>query len=659
MRIGDNGQRILKGCLNGNPTGFKPTALTLQQGELDRSLVASSSLKSLCQRILFLLLLSIGGLAQAQDMIVSRALLVDPAGDLSIQEVAQMPFLPIGEVLTRGYTADVSWLKLVVSPTEQPLVLRIRPTYLDLVTLYWRDQDSPIGWREMQTGDTIPLSERPLPYVSLAFPIDSENVSTYYLRLQTTSTSLLNVQALTTLNAQRSEVLEQGLQVLYYGFMLWMLLWAITDFVIYRQKVVGAFIAMQVVQILYNLSVTGYWALLFPHATFGDRLLSTFVVLVMPVSLFFHRTLFKLYEPSRVALKLLEALIFFGAALVVWTFVGPVQTALHFNALILLSLPALFLWLAFTAKQSALPGIAALRTLYVLLSVLILTVLLPVLGVSESIEMYLGAATLQGLIGASLMTLFLFLRSKRLQQESMQARIALERYEQQLLGQKNRFEEQARFMDMLTHELKTPVSVIRITTDMLRIPDAQRERINRSVHTISTVIDRCRLSIQAEHQQMLPRVRTINLMQSINDMCQGNLEPKRIELSGTVRDEWFTDEQLLKVVLYNLVDNALKYSPMGSSVSVVVSERPGVSGKSPVADIVVCNELTSVARPEAEKIFEKYYRGAGSSGQSGTGLGLYLAREIGSLLGAELTCSVQAQKICFTLSLPQHFSKPA
>lgn len=596
----------------------------------------------------------VGSAANAQDLITSRGFLSDPSGDLTIQSVAQQTFEPMDRVLARGYTAEVTWIKLTVRATLQPTMLRVKPTYLDRVALFWRDDSAPDGWAKLQNGDTVSLRDRPLPYVSLVFPLDLANASTYYLRLQTTSTSLLGAQALTPLELQRSELFDQGLQTAYYAVMLWMLLWAITDFMIYRQKVVAAFIGMQVVQILYNFSVSGYWSLLFPSATFGDRWLSTFVILVVPVSLLFHRTLFKPFKPSAVALKMLDVLIVVGLGLLAWTFVGDLQTALFLNAFILLCLPILFLWLAFTASRAALLSINALRTLYVLLSLLIVTALTPILGLFGSIEMYIGATTLQGLIGACLMAIFLFLRSKRLQQNSLKARLALARSDQQLLEQESRFEEQTRFMDMLTHELKTPVSVIRITSDMLSMPDTQRERLNRSVYTISAVIDRCRLSIQAEHQKMSPRIHVVDLMQCLADVCLSNLEPKRVELHGTVSRQWQTDEQLLKVILHNLIDNSLKYSPMGSKVEIVVEEIVGTESLQSVVEFVVSNELNANVKPNPEKIFDKYFRSSGSSGHSGSGLGLYLSREIATLLGATLGCKVGDERIYFVLRLPQH-----
>lgn len=589
-------------------------------------------------------------MALAESHILSRGLFVDPSGQMTVQEVSKQHFTPVGQVLTQGYTKDVSWLKIELAPSDKPLVLRIRPTYLDQLNLYWRDADSPSRWQEMISGDRIPLLQRPLALVSLGFPIDTENATTYFIRLKTTSTSLLNVEAMTREEVQRHELFDQGLQIIYYGFMLWMLLWAISDFVLYRQRVVGCFIAMQCVQILYNLSVTGYWAFFFPTAAFGDYALSLFVLIVMPVSLLFHRTLFKPFEPSAIALRVLDLFILVGPLLLLIFHFGDQQTALHLNALVLLCMPPLFLWLAFTTKRPAMPGVATLRTIYILFSLLIATVLLPTLGSFESIEMYLGATTLQGLMIAFLMTVFLFLRSKRLQKDSLRARIELERYGQRLLDQEKRVEEQTRFMDMLTHELKTPVSVIKITTDMVKLSENHRNRINRSVQTIASIIDLCRLSVQIEHEKLQPTIKPVELVALVEEICLDQVEPNRIQVTAPESLTVQTDPELLKVIIHNLLDNALKYAPLGSPVDLVVSHKVSQDGRTNDTVVTVVNALTDLMLPDTEKIFDKYYRGAGTGGKGGSGLGLHLAREMSLLLDSLLICKTDSKRICFQLS---------
>jgi len=603
-------------------------------------------------RFAFIFVFLFSPMVWAQDHIASRAVLIDPTGQLTIEQASQGAFSPTDRVLTLGYTKNTTWLRLTLKPSDVPLILRARPTYMDHLDLYWQNQDEPGVWHRLLNGDTVPFNQRPLPYLSLAFPIDTQQQTTYYLRMQTTSTSLLNVEALSFVEMQRAELTDQFLQAGYYGFMLWMLLWAMADFLIYRQRVIGLFMVMQVAQIAYNSAVTGYLAFLFPTVAVTDYAMSVSVIAVVMVSTMFHRTLFGPFEPHRLALRAADVIILLGPLLLFMVFFGDRQLALQINGWLVLGLALLFIWLAFSAKRNVMPGLKALRIVYVILSLLILTIVLPALGLFESIEFYLGATSFQGLVSAFVMTMFLFVRSRRLQRESFVTRIQLAKSEQQLNDQKMRFEDQSRFVDMLTHELKTPVSVIRLTTDMLKLPENQRSRINRSIDTISNVIERCRLSLQLDHAQMSPVYGEVHLRPFVQEVIHGSLEPERIKIVSNIPVVMYTDSQLLAVVLHNLFDNALKYSPKGSEVSVSLQADPSPEQPEAMVEIVVGNALSPMSKPDARNIFDKYYRGVGSLGVSGSGLGLYLVRQLTGLLGGEIACKTQDEHIAFILRLP-------
>jgi signal transduction histidine kinase len=84
------------------------------------------------------------------------------------------------------------------------------------------------------------------------------------------------------------------------------------------------------------------------------------------------------------------------------------------------------------------------------------------------------------------------------------------------------------------------------------------------------------------------------------------------------------DESRLRQVLVNLVENAIKYSPDGGEVAVTLAEGAGR------ARIEVSDRGLGVPQAERERIFEKFYRldPALRRGVGGTGLGLYISREL-------------------------------
>jgi signal transduction histidine kinase len=94
-----------------------------------------------------------------------------------------------------------------------------------------------------------------------------------------------------------------------------------------------------------------------------------------------------------------------------------------------------------------------------------------------------------------------------------------------------------------------------------------------------------------------------------------------------------SDENKLRQVLVNLVDNAIKYSPGGGRVELRVGGRGGA------CVIDVADEGLGISADELERIFEKFYRldPQQTHGVGGTGLGLYICRELVDRMQARLS----------------------
>jgi signal transduction histidine kinase len=110
------------------------------------------------------------------------------------------------------------------------------------------------------------------------------------------------------------------------------------------------------------------------------------------------------------------------------------------------------------------------------------------------------------------------------------------------------------------------------------------------------------------------------------------------------------DESLLRQVLINLVDNAIKYSVDGGLVLVRLRDETAV------VHIDVIDKGLGIPAAEQERIFDKFYRldAEMTRGVGGSGLGLYISREIVAQLGG--TLSLQSQPgvgSTFTVTLPR------
>ena len=100
-------------------------------------------------------------------------------------------------------------------------------------------------------------------------------------------------------------------------------------------------------------------------------------------------------------------------------------------------------------------------------------------------------------------------------------------------------------------------------------------------------------------------------------------------------------------VLLNLLGNALRYSPEGSTVRLEVELR------GEWASVTVADEGQGLTPEQQTKVFDKFER-LGRSGDGGSGLGLYISRFLARAMGGDLTvASVPGEGARFTLKLPQ------
>ena len=195
-------------------------------------------------------------------------------------------------------------------------------------------------------------------------------------------------------------------------------------------------------------------------------------------------------------------------------------------------------------------------------------------------------------------------------------------------------QQQRHFVMAITHELKTPIAVTKLNLETLQKhklnEDQEKKIISNTIQETNRLNDLCNnmlLASQIEsngYQLMNEQIDFSALISGCvrdfitrfpNRIIKDHIEPS-INLNG--------DMLLLQMAVNNLLDNAIKYSPKDSSVSVSLNQR----GQS--IRLVVNDEGKGVREDEREKIFLKYYRSgnAHTSEAKGTGLGLFLTKKI-------------------------------
>lgn len=284
--------------------------------------------------------------------------------------------------------------------------------------------------------------------------------------------------------------------------------------------------------------------------------------------------------------------------------------------------------------------------------------MLQVLGVIEGGEFLLRSPAWRGVFIPLAILGIQWQRDRSQAQLLVQQQIETAVSEAQMAEQSKRMATQAQFLAMLMHEVKTPLSIIQFAVaSMLRnrpakSADAQRlDNIARAADDLNFIIDQC---MQAEKvdQSDVPAIKTaVSLRSLISEMKQiPGFE--RVTPTGIDPIMVWTDFQYARIILSNLVTNALKYSSPESPVQLGV--EPGRLGGASGLTLRVSNSIGSAGRPDPLQVFTRYYRAEGAKNQVGAGLGLWLAHQLAIKLGTELRCTCDDERVHFefTLELP-------
>lgn len=600
--------------------------------------------RSWVRPLLALILLLCGQMpAAAQGLVVEFGRLLDPEGALTIEDVSRAAFSPTSRMSSAGYTDQTIWFRLTVrpDPSGAQLSLRVWPSYLDDLVLY---EPSAGGWSERSTGDRVPFAQRDHT-VSLAFDIAPEAETTYFLRLRTTSSSLVSVEVVPHPLVAADDLRFGVLLFVYLGIGSWMLTWGILELWETRERLLLWFCLSQLLTLAHAVSVTGYLAVLI--ADLPTDWLTSLILCLGPLAMTaFHFGLLREFDIHPAARALGWLLLAASALVIALLLAGMVRVALQLNAYVVVSIPLVIAIGAFTARRDAPPGRLPLRVVYAVQCLLLPATIAPLLGLAPPTEFVRTGILIHG--ASSSLVAFILLQARARGLRRAAAELGITR--RQLEAEKRQHASTDRLLAILTHELRTPLSVAKLS--LAAIPETQpsRRRLVGALDTIAALIDRSAVAERLEEDELTMHRRPEPLTRLVSRAVDGVEARERI-VSAPVPDLLLqTDGQLFGIMLRNLLDNALRYSPPGSPVTLAVrlaehAQRSGIR-------IGVSNQPGRAGRPDPDRLFDRHYRAPGASHLAGSGLGLYIARGIVQLLGGEIVYRAEPDIIQFEVWLP-------
>lgn len=218
------------------------------------------------------------------------------------------------------------------------------------------------------------------------------------------------------------------------------------------------------------------------------------------------------------------------------------------------------------------------------------------------------------------------------------------------------------FVESLTHALKNLLAVVRTAADLLDNEDlsdkGQRYLDMLKAHTMSAarLIDDVLKSTKLEVGAIEPRIDTLKLGDWLDNVVQGFV-PRAITRRQSLvcstepgMPPLLTDSQMMKDVVSELLTNALKYSNPGSEVRAVAK-----FDKASDRHIIEISNPGFILSREREAIWDRFYRIPKSDpyNQGGTGLGLYLVKQMVAALRGQISLRVKATEglIVFRIEL--------
>ena len=203
-------------------------------------------------------------------------------------------------------------------------------------------------------------------------------------------------------------------------------------------------------------------------------------------------------------------------------------------------------------------------------------------------------------------------------------------------------EGERRFTANAAHELRTPLAAIQAQLYVARKAEdeAQRqhamEQLQRGVERGIRLVGQMLVLARLDPEQSLPDTAPVKLGEVAEAVC-AELAPLALERDQTLELQVEPglapvpgNADMLSMLISNLVDNAIRYTPRTGHINVAV--RGGASGW----QIDVSDDGPGIAVAQRERVFDRFYRIA-SQDQPGTGLGLAICRRVAELHGARMT----------------------
>ena len=378
--------------------------------------------------------------------------------------------------------------------------------------------------------------------------------------------------------------------------------------------------------------------------------------------IWFDWNLISEFKPNRWLARLHISLVLFFPIAAALVLMGKTSEAVRLSSLIVIATISLALISAISTRAWTIARNTSpedqpvcsktfLVLLYTFAALIALLHRLPIMGMFSGSEHFVYLNLVYPLLTSIVLMVFIQIRTYRLSKYQQQKNLRLEIAEIEVQAERVQRVEQANFLKMLAHEMKTPLSVVRMAVGSTSLPPRTHEVVDRAVTDMDSIIERLLQVERLEDEKLLVNHDNFDLVDVVKRVCLSLPGGKRVDISAQGSMQVDSDQEIVRVIISNLLENALKYSPEDSPINITLINSPDMVYFS------VENQVGSAGLPSPDQVFEKYYRSALARQRTGSGLGLYLVKSLISLLGGRVYYVPGKGLVHFNVEIPRQTMK--
>jgi len=252
--------------------------------------------------------------------------------------------------------------------------------------------------------------------------------------------------------------------------------------------------------------------------------------------------------------------------------------------------------------------------------------------------------------------------NKKLNEEIIKQKQAEEKVRKALEKEKELSELKSKFITIASHEFRTPLATMLSSTDLVEFYhknnleekfNIQLERIRNNINHLTGIIDNLLViskvdSGKIEFEQSY--INSFEFMSEIYEDTKVNLLPNQtLKFNNSIPDKYlFIDKKLFRIVLMNIISNAIKYSPNGGEIEIELYSEDG--------QIVfkISDNGIGISEKDRNYLFQEFYRATNVGNLTGSGIGLTIVKKYVELHNGKIEIySKEGEGTIFWVYIPE------